>query len=148
MRLQEAPRVGVQVLDLQMSAGSSSVECLRRKGATVYRQQAPQLRNAATTASVAPWHWLRAGTALAWGQGSPEPGRATPSRERHRRPRRSPGSLRLIDISMQPGRLRSDCARLNPRSIKKAVERRPGHPRRPDGRLATMPTSQIGVGDM
>jgi hypothetical protein len=49
---------------------------------------------------------------------------------------------------MQPGRLRSDCARLNPRSIKKAVERRPGHPRRPDGRLATMPTSQIGVGDM
>jgi hypothetical protein len=29
------------------------------------RQQAPQLRHAATTASVAPWHWLRAGTALA-----------------------------------------------------------------------------------
>jgi hypothetical protein len=46
--------------------------------------------------------------------------------------------------SMQPGK----CARLNPRSIKKAVERRLGHPRRPDGRLATMPTSQIGVGDM
>eukprot|EP01047_Picozoa_sp_COSAG01_P118804 COSAG01_NODE_47500_length_389_cov_2.565517_1_plen_46_part_01 len=35
MRLQEAPRVGVQVLDLQMSAGSSSAERLRRKGATV-----------------------------------------------------------------------------------------------------------------
>eukprot|EP01047_Picozoa_sp_COSAG01_P133069 COSAG01_NODE_63024_length_281_cov_3.961538_1_plen_60_part_10 len=28
-------RVGVQVLDLQMSAGSSSAERLRRKGATV-----------------------------------------------------------------------------------------------------------------
>ena len=50
--------------------------------------------------------------------------------------------------SMQPGRIGSDYERLNPRSIKKAVERRPGHPRRPDGRLATMPTSQIGVGDM
>ena len=53
--------------------------------------------------------------------------------------------------SMQPGRVAeviAHCARLNPRSIKKAVERRPGHPRRPDGRLATMPTSQIGVGDM
>eukprot|EP01047_Picozoa_sp_COSAG01_P013779 COSAG01_NODE_656_length_14462_cov_20.440716_12_plen_79_part_00 len=55
----------------------------------------------------------------------------------------------LLDAAMHAGRVGSDdCAKLNPRSIKKAVERRPGHPRRPDGRLATMPTSQIGVGDM
>eukprot|EP01047_Picozoa_sp_COSAG01_P026396 COSAG01_NODE_1699_length_9452_cov_47.169251_6_plen_209_part_00 len=33
--------------------------------------------------------------------------------------------------SMQPGRLGSDCARLNPRSIKKAVERRPSLPQPP-----------------
>jgi hypothetical protein len=31
----QAPRASVQVLDLQMSVGSSSAECLRRKGATV-----------------------------------------------------------------------------------------------------------------
>eukprot|EP01047_Picozoa_sp_COSAG01_P038447 COSAG01_NODE_3120_length_6556_cov_11.331578_4_plen_99_part_01 len=61
---------------------------------------------------------------------------------RARSARRPARPARSLDAAM-PGRIGSDdSVRLNPRSIKKAVERRPGHPRRPDGRLATMPTSQ------